>query len=108
MVFISANFSLKQNDAKCLCGQTEDMKHIYSCKYLNDENEKTSYEMIFTEDVNQQIKVYKRFKSNLEKREKYKNESKKLENDEKEEIPSHEIPVCDPLFSMFEYSNGNK
>ena len=35
IVPILYSFPEKQSQISCLCGQTENMKHIYSCKYLN-------------------------------------------------------------------------
>ena len=47
------------------------MKHIYECEILN-ENEKPNiqYEKIFNGNIKQQIEVYRKFKQNMEKREK--------------------------------------
>ena len=36
MTNIPNKFSRK-NEVKCLCGQTENMEHIYNCKFLSSE-----------------------------------------------------------------------
>ena len=73
MATIPANFPYKQKNKKhfCPCEQNEDMKHIYNCKYWNNEETTTEYDKIFGDDIDQQIKVNKRFQHNLEKREEF-------------------------------------
>ena len=84
MVDIPSNFSSKEeNESKCLCGEMEDMKHIYYCKYLNSEDPEESYEKLFGENIQIQAKVFKRFENNLIRREKL------LKNPNENE--------CDPL-----------
>ena len=102
MVDIPANFSSSKVITKCICSDKEDMKHIYICKKLNSIKEETHFEMIYSDNVKEQVKVYKRFKNNMEKRSEIK------EKTNKEETTSHEILSCDPLSSFSEYSNGNK
>ena len=82
------------------------MKHIYQCKTLNDEEEVSSFENIYTDKVKEQIKVYNRFKNSLEKRSEIMSEIDSRTNNR--EITSHVILPCDPLSSLSEYSNGNK
>ena len=79
------------------------MQHIYLCEYWNIQIETTEYTYIFSDNVKQQVEVYKRFKANIEIREKY-----LIENDLKHETDSHAISLIDPLSSVYEYSNGNK
>ena len=71
MIQIPNNFKNNDNQSKCPCGCIEDMKHIYECEILN-ENEKPNiqYEKIFNGNIKQQIEVYRKFKQNMEKREK--------------------------------------
>ena len=38
MVQIGQNFPEKENENLCICGETEKMKHIHDCKYLNNED----------------------------------------------------------------------
>ena len=70
------------------------MKHIYTC---NNNKEKTNikFEAIFGENIQQMKKVYKQFKTNYEI------------NGNQNDISPRD-PICDPLFSLYEYSNGNK
>jgi hypothetical protein len=69
MVPIPNNFPVKQSENFCLCRQTETMKHIYSCNYLNIENDEISCENIFKDNVKHQKKVYERFTQSFETRE---------------------------------------
>ena len=78
------------------------MEHIYICKKLNSIKEETSFEMIYSDNVKEQIIVYKRFQNNMDKRSEIK------EKTNKEETTSHVILSRDPLSSMSEYSIGNK
>ena len=70
MIKIPNNFPKNDKQTKCPCGCFEDMKHIYECEILN-ENEKSNipYEKIFNGNIKQQIEVYRQFKHNIEKRE---------------------------------------
>ena len=103
MLPISANFSSMNEDQNCWCGEREDTKHIYICKYWCDKSEETNFEMIYSEDMPKLSKVYKHYETNLKKREKFKNE-----NDNSKDRNPHVIDQSDPLFSNVEYSNGNK
>ena len=103
MLPIAANFPSNEIVEKCWCGEDEDMKHIYMCEYLTSETVKTPYEMIFSENVSKQKKVYKQFELNYDRR-KQRNNGKQ----QNKENLSHVILVnCDPLSSV-EYSNGAK
>ena len=97
MIEIPTNFPSKNKniDEKCeKCGETETMKHLYTCD-LNQENYNIKYEEIFGENLEKMKKVYKNFKTNYENKGKLK-------------VTNPQDPLCDPLSSLFEYSNGNK
>ena len=90
MVDIPANFSSSKVITKCICSDKEDMKHIficsdkedmkhiyicsdkedmkhiYICKKLNSIKEEASFEMICSDNVKEQVAVYKRFKNNMQ------------------------------------------
>ena len=104
MVDIPANFSSSKIFMKCPCGMKENMKHVYQCRILNDEEEVIPFENIYTDNVRDQVIVYNRFKNSLEKRSEIENQ-KQANN---REITSHVIISHDPLSSLSEYSNGNK
>ena len=93
-------------------GEHEDTKHIYYCKYwnneeyMNNENEKTIFEEIFTDNWSKLVKVFNIFEDNYQKRENYKTEQQNMQNLEKNS-PSG-ILISDPLCSVIGYSNGNK
>ena len=81
MIDISSNFSSKQKTMSlCFCGNKENMKHIYECKYWNTEEPLEIYEKVYTGTINQQIEVLRRFERNFEKREQYTNS---IESDQK-------------------------
>ena len=68
MIDIEFNFPKnKISKTLCCCGELENMNHIYSCKMLNQESIKTSFEEIFNDDIRKQKIIYERFKNNFEK-----------------------------------------
>ena len=89
MTNIPNNFSRK-NDVKCLCGQTEDMEHVYNCKILSSEEVNVKYEKIFEENVDNLKTILKRFEQNMNNRDKQ----------------YHVIQKCDPTVSVV-YESGN-
>ena len=105
MVCIPSNFpNGKNEEIMCPCGQTETMSHIYSCKLWNKQNVNNNpqYELIFSDNISEQVKVNKKFNMNYQTREKY---LTKMKNEQTESQP-HAIQYCNPLSSMFENSNG--
>ena len=75
---IMGNFPSKQIEkAICYCGEKLMMEHIYLCNVLNGEKVKISYNQLFYGNIDEQIKVYKRFQKNFEIR-----ENLKTQNDE--------------------------
>ena len=98
---IPSNFSSKQNNvSKCFCGETEDMKHIYVCKYSNDEEILVEYEKIFCGNLSEQSIILRRFEENFVKR-------KQCSEMKKEEISTQAILNCDPLLAnLLVHGNG--
>ena len=97
MIQIPTNFPLKNeniNENCEICGEKEKMKHLYLCKW-NKEKTLTEYENIFGENLRKMNNVYTQFKSKYENREKHKN----MKNHPRDLI-------CDPLFPVYERSNG--
>ena len=98
MIQIPDNFPSKNeniNENCKICGEKENMRHLYSCKW-GRENERDKYENIFGQNLNKMRNVYILFRSKYENREKHEN------------MKNHPCdPICDPLFSVHEYSNGN-
>ena len=74
------------------------MEHIYQCNVLNEEKIQISYNQLFCGNIEEQIKVYKRFQKNFELRE-------KLKTNTKENFP-HAIAEGEPQSSGIEYCNG--
>ena len=97
MVNIENNFRGKNIKKNCICGNIEDMKHIYSCKIFNIKDKNIEYENIYGEDIRTIREVYQIFQKNLEKREQH------LKQNNSPRIPGR----VDPLYNDL-YSNGNK
>ena len=56
--------------ASAFCGEIVNIAYMYTVKYwVRNTQEKNSYEKIFNENINQQIKVYQLVRQNLEERE---------------------------------------
>ena len=101
MVRIPSNFTSNKYEEHCPCEQIENMKHINECELWNDElqTNETPFEVIFNNNIEEQIQMSKKFYRHLQKRETHNNE----DNNE-----SHAIPLVEPLSSFCENSNGNK
>ena len=89
MTNIPANFKSKMGTNKCVCGHTEQMAHIYECKYLNNNKITINYENIYRDNVENVKIVFKRFRRNMQNREKILIKKRK----------SHET-FTGPLFSV--------
>ena len=69
MVEIPANFPNPKIENICICGEKEDMKHIYQCETINDgEQPDLKYEKIFEGNICEQIEVFRKFERNFENR----------------------------------------
>ena len=87
MTNIPSNFkSEKENTTTCICGEKENMIHIYNCEKLNTEKPREKYENIFGNNVKKIRYVLQRFNENLKEREKLLKEE-----------TFQEIRICDPL-----------
>ena len=96
MTNIPAIFLRNRELSKCVCGQPENMTHIYNCKTLNSDELQTKYEKIYSDNVEDIEKVYKRLKRNMQERE-------ILQKQKQEE--SH-VTFFGPLFSVPSIVNG--
>ena len=104
MLPIPDNFPLGMEEKRrCWCGEIENTNHIYVCKYWSKENEKTSFQKMYTDDISQLKKVFTQFELSYNMRENYQIQQEKIKNE-----ATHAINLTDPLFSYVEYSNGNK
>ena len=74
---IPSNFGLEEN---CECGKIESTKHIYECRLLNQKEENEKYEEIYSEKVGKIRTIYRRFKENMETREKLKMKTSHVTN----------------------------
>ena len=90
MVNIGSNFGKIEICEKCK--MNEDMEHIYSCKYLNNQENKISFKKIYNGNLDEQSRILRRFERNMNERTKIKT---KLQN-----YPSDPSLPCDPL-TMF-------
>ena len=69
MTIIPSNYPKPNETYICHCGLREDMKHIYICEMNNEEKEpELEYEKIHTGNISEQIKVFRKFEINFEKR----------------------------------------
>ena len=56
MVDIPDNFPKGKTEFKCICGEKENMSHLYKCELLRQKKEiNLEYEKIFNGTINQQI-----------------------------------------------------
>ena len=94
MIEIGNNFGKKEN---CIiCKTNEDMSHIYSCKFWNKRENELPFEKIYNGNLNEQVKVFRKFEQNM-----------KTRNDEIEKnknLPCDPV-LCDPL-NIIQFSNG--
>ena len=98
MIQIPINFPLRKEntDENCkICEEKDKMEHFYSCKWGQEDITK-EYEHIYGDNLRKIRDVYIRFKSQYQNREKHKN----MRNHPRD-------PICDPIFSVYECSNGN-
>ena len=94
MIEISENFPNKQMEDKCPCGQPETILHIYNCETLNTgETQILDYDHIYNGKIQDQIRIFEKLESNLNKRE----QLKQKENDD---------TPCDPSVIRYLYSIG--
>ena len=73
MVNIPSNFPKSESIDKCVCGEILKMEHSYECKVINNEENETPYEKIYTGNLSDQIKVFRNMEKSLANREKYAN-----------------------------------
>ena len=76
-------------EAKCLCGEEENMPHIYSCKLINKVIPNINYSEIYNGNLNTQIEIFRRMENNLEKINQIKEKQK------------HPCDPCDPLYCQY-------
>ena len=70
MTAIPYNFG--QKEEKCICGEIEDMLHIYNCENINAMKPELSYDKIYNGNLKSQIEVFRRIEKNLEMRQEIK------------------------------------
>ena len=59
MVNIKSNFKQKNEKQMCICGQIENMEHIWNCEKLSsDKNEERNYQKIFNGNIREQIQIF--------------------------------------------------
>ena len=85
------------NQNTCLCGEFENMVHIYNCEFWNEtKNEKTPYSNIYNGNIEKQIEVYRIFEQNLERRNEHlKNINTHVILNESTVVPSNGLTVMD-------------
>ena len=93
MLEIAENFPGKQIEDKCWCGQLENILHIYNCEILNEIKPSVKYEELYNGRLQDQISIFERIESNMEKRE-------QIKQTVRDNTP------CDPAEIRYLYSNG--
>ena len=107
MTNIQNNFSNGAEKTKCVCGEDEEMAHIYECKKLNSSNMiQIQYEEIYRNNPVKQSEILKIFEKNLEKRQQIINAEyetrKERIREEKSKVPCDLL--IDPLnFKRFSF-----
>ena len=91
MTRIPANYSSSTVKHECVCGDQENMEHVYTCIQLNSDKPEIEYKSVYSNDNEMIKKVYRRFEENLKKRE--------ILLNERENGPPRD-PSRDPLYSV--------
>ena len=90
MTNIPSNFKTGNKLSNCICGEKENMIHVYNCLKLNSKEPETNFEKIFGDNLKEIGKIEKRFRENMKKRERF-----------------QEILDCDPPLShILDDGNG--
>ena len=91
MTNIPSNYiSKKANTSRCICGEIEDIEHIYYCRKLNTKEPEVEYKEINGDNLKELKYIQERIEENMKERE-----------------ISQEILYCDPLLSVkMDCSNG--
>ena len=71
MTNIPSNFKNEKNMKviNCVCGEKENMTHVYNCQKLNNTEPETNFEKIFGENIREIRNIEKRFRKNMKQRE---------------------------------------
>ena len=91
MTNIPSNFTtgINMKMINCICGEKENMTHIYQCQKLNKKEPETNSEKIYGENLKEIENIEKRFRKNMKQRETF-----------------QEILDCDPPLSYI-LDDGN-
>ena len=54
------NFQHLKIKTECLCGEAENMEHLYECNTLNENESILPYQKLYCGNINEQIQVFKR------------------------------------------------
>ena len=64
MIQLPCNFG--NPNEKCICGAEENMPHLYSCQYLNENKQIISFDKLNNGSLSDQIEIFQRFEYNME------------------------------------------
>ena len=70
MIKLPYNFG--KEEEKCVCGERENISHIYECKSLNEQQAKLPYNEIYNGNLNNQLEIFRRIEKSLKERDKMK------------------------------------
>ena len=96
MTRIPANFSSRNTILKCVCGEQEDMSHVYSCTLLNSDKPVKQYEEIYSNNIENITEVYQRFEKNINERQRIMDKRENEDKDKNEKNDKRKISPCDP------------
>ena len=68
MVNLKENFTKSKLPENCVCGEIESLEHIYSCKELNNEENRIPFEEIYSNNIKNQIEVLRNTEKSLKNR----------------------------------------
>ena len=71
MFLIHENFEKMGLPEHCICGENENITHIYTCDILNPDPHILPYKYILNGNIHEQISVYKRMQISMKTRQEY-------------------------------------
>ena len=97
MTLIPNNFQSGKNEETCICGEKENMSHVYYCEMLNENRIiEEKYEEIYKNNIMKQKKILQTFERNLETREKLLKNTENKKELKKNEVNMKRKPHFDP------------
>ena len=64
MIYIPSNFSSSSEKIECLCGEIENMEHVYKC----EKEVELPYEKVYNGNIKEQSEILRIFEKQLDRR----------------------------------------